>query len=149
MQIDFRTVLVILQTTGSLQNRYCVISITGLIAYKKVIISEIIKTKYQTNRTPHVEMTLLYFLIIFCDGLSVMWLEMNMEYHFLIINYVIGLIILVNIMKAKNIGEAIVEGRGLIMYDLAYFVLFSFVFYGLPSIYSSLIESSSYTLGRS
>lgn len=80
-------------------------------------------------------MALLYSLIIILDGVFVMWLNVNIDYIFLLYSYVVGLIILVNIVKAKNIGEVMVQGRGLIMYDLMYVILLAFVEYGLPAIY--------------
>jgi hypothetical protein len=95
------------------------------------------------------EVSMLYSLTILFDFITIMLLNMNREYIFIVYSYTIGLIILSNVMKARKITLAMVEGRGFIFYDPVLILLFVIIIYGLPLIYEGLIHESVYALGLS
>lgn len=79
------------------------------------------------------EMATLYFLTIFLDLFTIIYLEKNREYVFIISSYFIAIIILANTMKARYFVTAISDGRGFIFYDFLVIILYSLIIYGLPS----------------
>lgn len=81
---------------------------------------------------------MLYSMTILFDFLTIFFLDLNREYIFIVYSYIIGLIIVINVMKASKIMIAITEGRGFLFYDPIYVILFIMIIYGLPTIYEQL-----------
>jgi hypothetical protein len=73
------------------------------MVYKKVIISQMVKKKYSTSKIPYMEMIMVYFLTIIFDFFTVVWLEHNSEFVFAITTYFIGLVVLLNTIRTKDI----------------------------------------------
>lgn len=81
------------------------------------------------------ELTMLYSFTIIFDFMTITFLNLNREYVFIVYSYAIGLIIILNVMKASKVIIAISEGRGFLFYDPIYVLLFIMIIYGLPKVY--------------
>lgn len=119
----------------------------GLIVYKKIIIRQIIKKKYNTSKSPKMEMIMLIAITLIFDFFTLVFMELNREYIFVVYSFTIGIIILLNTMKTRYILLAISEGRGFLFYDAVYSLLIYVILFGLPRFYEGLIYEEYYSFG--
>lgn len=94
------------------------------------------------------EIFFIYFFTLGIDFIILAWIEVNKDWVYIILVFIIGIIIPTHTLRFKQFWKSMWEARGLWIYELTLFVSFIYAYIGIPAIFDSFVEEYGFENGK-